>query len=236
MPPRQCLIVDDNEPFAENIADIVADEGMCPAVAVSPASALALLRQRRFDVLVTDLSMPQMNGAALLHEARRLDPGLPAIAVSAFASDATFRRAEREGFLAIFDKLDRVDTLVASIRAARRDGLVAVVEDDRLLAQGLSDAVSARGFTPLFARTAAETGRLSRFGLCAALVDLMLPDSPDGQVLDQLACAFPRLPLLVLTAHQELTRVALMRRLFPKPFELTAVLDELEAVYAAPHP
>src|SRR5260370_41993805 len=108
--PRQCLIVDDNEPFAENIADIVTDEGMCPSIAVSPVSALALLRQQRFDVLITDLSMPQMNGAALLHEARRLDPGLPAIAVSAYANDATFRQAEREGFLAIFDKLEGVDT------------------------------------------------------------------------------------------------------------------------------
>ena len=41
----------------------------------------------RFDVMVTDMRMPKMSGAELIREARRVDPGLPVIVVSAFSGD-----------------------------------------------------------------------------------------------------------------------------------------------------
>jgi CheY-like chemotaxis protein len=42
----------------------------------------------RFDILVTDLAMPGMDGISLIREAQRSRPGLPAILVTGFAGDA----------------------------------------------------------------------------------------------------------------------------------------------------
>jgi DNA-binding NtrC family response regulator len=229
---RACLIVDDNEAFAQNLAEIIEDEGLLPTVAVSAKDALTALRARRFEVMVTDLRMPSMNGARLLGEARRLDPGLPAIAVTAYADGATLAQAQHQGFLAIFDKLVPVDELVQRIRLARRSAMVAVVEDDEVLAENLSEAVSCRGFTPLRASTAADAARFDAVGMCAALVDLLLPDSPSGEVLTQLEQVFPTLPLLVMTGHGELAH-KMGRRWFEKPFGITDMLDALEDVYRA---
>jgi DNA-binding NtrC family response regulator len=233
--PR-CLIVDDNEPFALVLAELMRLDGVSATVAVSAAEALGLLERSRFDVLVTDLLMPKMNGVALLREARRADPGLPAIAVTAYADGETWQAAQREGFLAIFDKLVPAEQLTASVRAARHGAMVAVVEDDALIADNLSDAVAQRGFTVLRARTAADTDRLHRFALCAALVDLSLPDSPRGEVLGQLSSGFPEVPLLVMTGHHELAQAAGLRRFYAKPFELHDMIEELEGVYRARAP
>jgi CheY-like chemotaxis protein len=54
----------------------------------SAAGALALLDDDHdVDIVVSDLSMPDMDGIALIHEARRRRPGLPAVLLTGFATN-----------------------------------------------------------------------------------------------------------------------------------------------------
>src|SRR5919205_994733 len=98
---RRYLIVDDNRAFAENLSEIVSDLGDEVTVAQDGAEALALATKRRYDALVTDMRMPFMGGAELVHRVRRIDPGLPAIVVTAHVGDNELERARQEGLLAV---------------------------------------------------------------------------------------------------------------------------------------
>src|SRR5205823_596677 len=84
---RRYLLVDDNLAFAENLAEILRDGGAEVSVAGNGARALELARAGRFDALVTDMRMPVMSGATLVHEIRRVDPALPAIVVTAYTGE-----------------------------------------------------------------------------------------------------------------------------------------------------
>src|SRR5512136_1540991 len=134
---RRYLVVDDNRDFAENLAEILRENGDETEVAYGGEQALARVRARRFDVVVTDMRMPAMGGARLLHEIRRVDPGLAAVVVTAHASDLDLDAARREGLLAVLPKPVPVDRLRALLAVARRDGLVVVVEDDEALRENL---------------------------------------------------------------------------------------------------
>jgi DNA-binding NtrC family response regulator len=82
------LLVDDSDPVRETLADLLEVEGFQAAQASSAAEAMTLLRQDpHFDVLVTDLSMPGDDGIALIHQARQVQPTLPAILLTGYAEE-----------------------------------------------------------------------------------------------------------------------------------------------------
>src|SRR6266511_3636213 len=127
---RSYLVVDDNRDFAENLAEILRDRGDDVAVAENGEAAAALVRTRRFDAVLTDMRMPLMGGAELVHEIRRIDPGAAAMVITAHVGDDALEAARREGLLAVLPKPVEVPRVLALLASARRDGLVVVVEDD----------------------------------------------------------------------------------------------------------
>jgi CheY-like chemotaxis protein len=232
---RKILVVDDNLPFAENLAEILSDGGAEVDVVGTGSAALEKIERGRYDLLVSDMKMPIMGGAELVHRVRKLDSGLPAIVVTAYTKDDDLQAARREGLLAVLPKPVPLPQLLALAARARRDALVAVVDDDADFADNLSEALRERGFAALTAASVLETERLGPVRPFAALVDLRLPDGPDGLALTRLSAKYPGIPLLVVSAHDrgELPEPCLAR--FHKPFPIENLLGELERLHAAAH-
>jgi two-component system, response regulator PdtaR len=228
---RRYLIVDDNEALAENVAEILRDAGDQAVVAHSGPEALELLRQESFDALLTDMRMPGMDGAALVREARSADPGLPAIVITAFTRDAGLSAMRAQAPLAVLPKPVPVSRLLELLARARRDGLVAIVEDDAALAENLEEVLRDRGFGVLTACSLEETAVFEEHQPFAALVDLRLPGAPDGEALLRLARRFPRLPLIVITAHRDAPPSVPPRMVFQKPFATADLVAAVEALY-----
>ena len=66
MTPKVVLVVDDDEDVRESICDVLAMAGHRSVGAADGRAALELLHTRRFDLIVTDLQMPGMDGWQLL--------------------------------------------------------------------------------------------------------------------------------------------------------------------------
>lgn len=231
---RRYLIVDDNRDFAENLAEILRDQGDEVAIAGGGPEALALARGARFDALLTDMRMPLMGGAELVHEVRRIDPGLAALVVTAHAGDDALEAARREGLLAVLPKPVPVPRLLELLASARRDGLAVIVEDDQRLSDNLCEVLRGRGFAAVTAASVLETERLGPVRPFAALVDLRVPGGPDGEAMRRLGLRFPGLPMIVMTGvheHAPLPPTAFFR----KPFDTAALLDAVERLHAAQH-
>ncbi len=227
---KRILLVDDNVAFAENIAEILRDLGHEVTVAAGGEAALELARKQRFDALVSDMRMPVMSGAKLVHEVRREDPGVPAIVVTAYTGEDDLRAARSEGLLAVLPKPVPVERLVELLGVARRDALVALVEDDAALCDNLCEALRDQGFSCVMARSIGDAEKFAEVKPFAALVDLRVPGGPDGEAMHILARRFPGLPQIVITAFAE----GLSERsaaVFVKPFDTAALLREIEGMY-----
>jgi CheY-like chemotaxis protein len=86
---RRVLLVDDDPVVRDVLATQLADEGYEVDEAGDGTAALALLdRSGPMHMLVSDLAMPGMDGVALIREAQRRRPGLPAILLTGYAGDA----------------------------------------------------------------------------------------------------------------------------------------------------
>ena len=228
---RRYLLVDDNVAFAENLAEILVDAGDAEAVVVdSGDKALARVQKERFDALVSDMRMPEMNGAELVHLIRRADPELPAVVVTAYTADNELEAARREGLMAVLPKPVPVPRLLELLTRARRNGIVALVEDDAALADNLTEALRGRGFAAVTARSVVETERLGVRPF-AAVVDLRLPGGSDGEAMRRLHAKFPELPMVVITAHSDQPPPVTSTAIFTKPFDTGALLAAVERLH-----
>ena len=83
------LLVDDDKPVRDTLMEQLEDLGHKVLAASGGTDALAILQARdTVDLMITDLSMPGMNGLTLIKEAHRLRPALPAILLTGYAGNA----------------------------------------------------------------------------------------------------------------------------------------------------
>jgi len=86
------LVVDDEELVREALAANLAFEGFSVLTAANGTEALTLLdAAEKVDAVITDLSMPGMDGLAFIRAARDRHPGLPAVLLTGYAGDDTAR-------------------------------------------------------------------------------------------------------------------------------------------------
>jgi PAS domain S-box-containing protein len=100
------LVVDDSEDTTEMVQHLLEIGGATVSAATSGSEALRLAREKEFDVVLSDISMPGMDGFEFLARLRQL-PGkedLPAIALTGFGRPEDIRRASDQGFYAHLTK------------------------------------------------------------------------------------------------------------------------------------
>jgi len=124
------LVADDEAGVRSFLAETLELGGHVVAQAADGEQALALLARQAFDLLVTDLRMPRLDGLALLRQAQAQQPDLEVIVLTAHGSVATAVEAMRLG---AFDYLQKpVDgpeqVLMLAERALERRRLLALRE------------------------------------------------------------------------------------------------------------
>ncbi len=80
------LIVDDDEDIGRLYETWLAQNGYLPVCMTRPREALNRIEQEEFDLLLVDMTMPEMDGLELLRAAKSIRPDLPAIAITAHSA------------------------------------------------------------------------------------------------------------------------------------------------------
>jgi two-component system CheB/CheR fusion protein len=120
------LVVDDSEDTTEMIQHLLEIGGATVCAATSGGDALRLASEREFDVVLSDISMPGMDGFEFLNKLRKL-PGkedLPAVALTGFGRPEDVQRAVKEGFYAHLTKPFDLQALAALLKKISRKSVV----------------------------------------------------------------------------------------------------------------
>jgi len=125
------LVVDDEERLGDVLAAALEDLGYRATAVTSAKAALLALEQSRFDLVLTDLRMPVMDGRGLLREARSRWPDMPVIILTAFAAVRDAVELVKEGAFDYIAKPFEIEDVAATIRRALR--LADVVRDNERL-------------------------------------------------------------------------------------------------------
>jgi two-component system response regulator PilR (NtrC family) len=111
-------VADDERSIRELLRIVLRREGYEVQVAENGGQALGLLERQPVDLLISDISMPDMSGVDVLRAARTLNPDLAGIMITAFASTETAVEALRLGAYDYVTKPFDVDELKLVVRKA----------------------------------------------------------------------------------------------------------------------
>ena len=95
--PAKILIVDDEKPIRDSLKLILDEEGYSTNVASDGEDALQRLQEDVYDVVITDIKMPRMDGMQLLESASKISPETFFIIMTAYASVKTAIDSLRQG-------------------------------------------------------------------------------------------------------------------------------------------
>jgi CheY-like chemotaxis protein len=107
---RRILLVEDHEPTRTALASLLTRRNYKVLSAVSVTEARALARQNHFDLVVSDIGLPDGDGYSLMSGLRD-EFGLKGIALSGFGMEQDVAKGKTAGFIAHLIKPVRVESL-----------------------------------------------------------------------------------------------------------------------------
>jgi len=109
------LVVDDSEDTTAMLDQLLKLSGANVTTATNGADALRIASEREFDVILSDISMPEMDGFEFLHRLRQIHgrEHIPVIAITGFGRSGDVERARAAGFHSHLTKPLNIDALAA---------------------------------------------------------------------------------------------------------------------------
>jgi CheY-like chemotaxis protein/signal transduction histidine kinase len=224
------LVVEDDQDLADSLMQRLGGENLDVARVASARAALDALSNARYDCMILDLSLPDMDGLDLLESLQKWAPGTapPVLVYTGRAlSKQEAKRVEAYAEAVVLKEgpsadrlIDEVRMFVGRLRGGRPGRRVAehlhprdvsltgrrvlVVDDDMRTVYALSALLRAKGVEVLVADTglAALATLLQHPDVEAVLMDIMMPEMDGYEAMRQIRQQerFRELPVIALTA------------------------------------
>jgi PAS domain S-box-containing protein len=114
--PRRILLVEDHNQTRHTLARLLTNRGHEVATAETVRQARDMARTFAFDLVLSDLGLPDGSGQDLMAELRRLRPACQAIALSGYGMDSDIQRSQAAGFDLHLTKPVDIGALEAALR------------------------------------------------------------------------------------------------------------------------
>lgn len=117
-PFGKILVVDDEVELKNALVEVLLNQSYDVRGCVNGYEALEALRREDFDLMITDLMMPEMDGVALIKAALQIDPNLVPIVMTGSASNDSAAEAKKVGAFEYVLKPFRLKTLMPVLKRA----------------------------------------------------------------------------------------------------------------------
>ncbi len=118
---QNVLIVDDNVGILHTMDIILTEKGYRVEIADNGLDAIEQIRNRSFDLVISDIKMSHVTGVDVLKEIKRVSPEIPTIMITAFTMDKLVQEAQQEGAEAVLHKpldFDELHSVILQLGAA----------------------------------------------------------------------------------------------------------------------
>jgi DNA-binding NtrC family response regulator len=115
---RRILVVDDQESMRTLLQDMLEVIGYEVTLSEGGDQALSLVQSSNFDLVLSDLNMPGMDGAALLKAIKASLPELPVVIITGYGTFHTEKRVMKEGADGYISKpctLSKIEKTISSV-------------------------------------------------------------------------------------------------------------------------
>jgi two-component system response regulator HydG len=200
-PNLKILIVDDDHRMTRTLADILTISGFEAVEVGSGREALDMIALQKFDCVLTDVKMPEMDGVELHRLIHQTQPGLPVILMTAYAAEELIRQGLDDGIVGVFDKPLVMNHLLGFFASLAKNRTIVVVDNDPNFCHTLDDILRQRGFN-----VCSITDPLTEIESMVSEAQIIMLDIHLNQingldVLREIRKRYPILPVLLVTGY-----------------------------------
>ncbi|MCK4462299.1 MAG: response regulator [candidate division Zixibacteria bacterium] len=112
--PKSILIVDDEEIIREFLLEVLGEDYRI-SVACDGDEAIAKIKERRFDLIITDLKMPRVSGEEVVKFARQVDPDYQVVVISGYSTLFSVSESAKSGASAFLSKPFSISDLMKAV-------------------------------------------------------------------------------------------------------------------------
>ncbi len=247
---ERILFIDD-EPALVNIGKQTLESlGYDVDIRTGSIEALELFKAQtdRFDLVITDMTMPHMTGEDLAQELMRIKPNIPIILCTGFSAKIDDRKAMAMGIRAFVLKPIVKREIATTIRkvldqtVARKPGSrahILVIDDDDRIRIMLRQMLEAVGYEVVNASNGKEGIRLYRKDPAYLIItDIIMPEKEGIEVIMELKKDFPDVKIIAISGggqidaeeHLHMAKMLGAKFTFTKPFERKELLDAVKEI------
>jgi PAS domain S-box-containing protein len=134
------LVVDDDDAMLEMFAPLLARDGFNVTAVKSGAAALEVIHKQTPDVILMDLVMPEMDGAATLKEVRKEFGSIPVVVYTGFPDSEIMARAMESGPFTLLRKPCPIERLVQTLKQVCKQRETTFLRNPRLRGEGKEES------------------------------------------------------------------------------------------------
>lgn len=112
---KRILIVDDEEPIRFALTTILQDQGYEVDASETGNAGLKKLEENRYNIVLLDYNLPDINGLEVAQKAREIDNDVPIVFISAYGTTDVILRAIRLGAFDFIEKPIHSEDLFSAI-------------------------------------------------------------------------------------------------------------------------
>ena len=223
MSEKLCImVVDDDRGMVSTFVDILTRKGYDAQGASSGPEALEMIKEGKFDCVLTDIRMPKMDGVALYREIATILPDLPVVLMSAYTANHQVDEVLEEGAVAVMDKPLNIERLLSFFSAISKKTSIVIVDDDPGFCKTMSDILRNKGFDVTMLSKSDDWENWSdnfRANGKIILLDIRLNGISGLDILQKIKKRYPDQPVIMITGY---------------PDEMVSLKDEALKVSAYP--
>lgn len=234
------LVVDDDRNLLDLLVDTLEAIGYQPIPAPGGVEALERLSDEKFDLIITDIKMPDIDGIQLLKKVRRYYPELPVLFITGVTAPEIIARALPDGVLAKPFRISHIEELIENTLKHKPEEMgspirkVLVVEDDEKCRKTLMDTLNYCYYVPFSvpgAKAALREIENGRFD--AMIADYRVTDMDSLVFMKEVKAKYPDIPIILTGDNTALKQANQKIGDFPidgyleKPFEAGDIIKIL---------
>lgn len=177
--PIRVVLIDDHPLFRKGVRNLLESEDDIDVVAESNGGApgLRIVGEECPDLVILDVSMPDLNGIAVVRQIRRLELKARALILSMSEERSTVHEALAAGAMGYILKRSTSDNLLHAVRAVHRGGLYvdpAIAERHLLPMMTVSPSISSKTMLHVLSERERDVVRLIAFGFTSKEISVKL--------------------------------------------------------------
>ncbi len=133
MTQKKVLAIDDEQIVLDSVRRILSDENCTVDTTLNGREGIQWATQRSYDLVLTDIRMPDLSGKIVLREIKRLKPSLPVVIVSGYATVSSAIQCMRLGAAHVLEKPFTPEELSQVVQSVLKRSAQAPVEEQGLI-------------------------------------------------------------------------------------------------------